>query len=121
VTARTGGTRWRILVHDRLPHRGPDGVLYGTAHSIASHPDLAGEDREHFNPLVFPSTEFDELVVSHWLHIEQMNASLWCIDAGGVMLSVTVDRDGRPRQVTVEGPEDDRHPGCVYRCEWDSE
>ncbi len=118
AVARTGGTRWRLLVHERLRLNGR--TAYGTAHSIASTADLAGQEGPHRNPLVFPSTEFDELVVDHWLHVEQMSATLWAMDIGGVMVSVTVSRDGRPQRILVEGPEGDV-PGCAYRCEWSGE
>lgn len=92
-------------MHERHARRQDDGTLYGTAHSIASTPELAGSEREHFRPQVLAGTEFDELVVGDAIRIEQLDASLWFVDIGGLSMDVTIDRDGRPRKVFVREPE----------------
>ena len=116
MMARSGGSRWRILVHERLPRR-QGTVLYGTAHSIASTAKLAGSKGPHRKPQVLPGTEFDELVVGKWLHIEQQSATVWWMNVAGVNINVTVDRDGRPKYVTVEEADSGDWPKCVYRYE----
>lgn len=67
-----------------------------------------------------PGTEFDELVVGQWLHVEQMNATQWWMNVGGVTIWVTADRDGRAKYVTVFGPgtEAGAVEGCRYEVSW---
>ena len=50
------------------------------------------------------------------LHIEQMNAGYWWMDIGGVTVHVHANRDGKPQQVTVHGPNNyaEAVPGCTY-------
>lgn len=47
-------------------------------------------------------TEFDELVVGDWLHIERMSEQEWWMQIGGVVLGVTVLRDKRKRVRVME-------------------
>ena len=42
---------------------------------------------------------FDELVVDHWFHIENMDERSWWMRVGDVRLVATIDREGR---VTVD-------------------
>lgn len=72
---------------------------------------------------VLPDTEFDELVVGGWLHIEQMDTGKWWMSVGGVTVLVNADRDGKPKRVTVFGPHDYDAPveGCTYECTWSEE
>mgnify|MGYP003578201277 CR=1 FL=1 len=67
-----------------------------------------------------PSTEFDELCVGRWLHVEQMDSGRWWMNVGGVTLWVEADRDGRPKLVPVFGPKDYDQPaeGCKYELTW---
>lgn len=116
-TVRSGGGRWRILVHERLGRRRSGGVAYGTAHSIGSTPQMAGGDGEYRRAQVLPGTEFDELVVGRWLHVEQMSSSVWWMNVAGISINVTVSRDGKPQDVTLEEADPGDHPGCVYRFE----
>lgn len=44
---------------------------------------------------------FDELVVDDWLHIEQMDDSVWWLRVGDARLMVTLAVDGQP-SVRVE-------------------
>lgn len=66
------GLRWRLLAH---------------------HQDGPGET---FNLDVKPSQRlaFDELVVSPWLHIEQMDDGLWHATIGPLHMDVSVDETG---------------------------
>lgn len=49
-----------------------------------------------------PGTIFDELVVDHWLHVEQMDTHDWWINVGGVHMNVTVGVDGHARIVNID-------------------
>ena len=40
--------------------------------------------------------EFDELVVSPWLHVERMNRREWWAQVGDAYVSVSLPRRGRP-------------------------
>lgn len=137
---RRAGSRWRLLVHQ---WRG-GAFTYGTAHDLRNYPDdiprpvdytdaeyeafrdrltrlretavRAGSRAEHD----LAGTEFDELVVGHWLHVEQMGNGYWWMSVGGVTLHVRADRDGRPTHVMVHGPGDydGPVPGCGYELVW---
>lgn len=103
VTRRCAGGRWRLLVHDRLERKSPEGYLYGGAHSVGSSPELAGEDREGHHVTILPDTEFDELVVGRGaIHVEQMSAGAYWLNVGGLVVNVQIDRDGKPLAVTAE-------------------
>lgn len=104
---RRAGARWRLLVHEPR----------STSHGVSDEP---GKDREYYQHHHLPNTEFDELVVGRWLHIEQMNAKVWWMNISGVTIHVTVDRGGRPKQVTVHGPGDyaSREDGVAYELVW---
>jgi len=127
MNARSAGSRWRLLVHDIAGKR--------TAHHIQSHPDnlprtsskglrervLALRAKYEAEGLettqVLAGTEFDELVVGRWLHVEQQtDRGTWWMDVGGVVLWVRADYRGRPRRVTVYGPGEYNDPveGCTY-------
>jgi hypothetical protein len=79
-----------------------------------------GRDSEHEKHHALSGTEFDELVVGSWLHIEQMNAATWWMNVGGVTIHVTADVDGRPKTVVVHGPGDyaEAVPGVEYELNW---
>ena len=130
---RRAGSRWRLLVHDMAPKGATS-----TARNIQSHPtdrskypaDLRAKS-EAFEAdmltkgyaapaVILPDTEFDELVVGQWLHIEQMGSGEYWMNIGGVTIDVTADRDGRPTSVLVQGPADYDSPreNCVYECLW---
>lgn len=110
---RRAGTRWRLLVHEWIGPQ-PDGTTYGDAHHVTNKP--GSERRWSVHHELPANTEFDELVVDRWLHIEQMDTGKWWMNVGGVVLWVDVDRDGRPKRVTTYGPGeyDDPVPGCTY-------
>lgn len=112
-TLRRAGGRWRLLVHGWVGGT----QKYGTAHHVQPTP---GRDDEGSRVHVLPGTEFDELVVGSWLHVEQMDTGRWWVNVGGVTVLVDVDRDGRPRRVNVYGPGDydDTVEGCTYGSVW---
>lgn len=116
---RIAGGRWRLLVHDYLGRQKDSPIRYGTSHHVQSHPDKGG-DAKHSTVTVLPDTEFDELVVGRWIHIEQMDTGRWWMNVGGVTLWVTVDREGRPKRIDVYGPNDyaDAVDGVIYECSW---
>jgi len=111
---RRAGARWRLLVHRVRPSR--DGYLSDHAYDIRSH----GRDPTgpYGSTTVVAGTEFDELVVGSWLHVEQMDVGVWWLNVGGVTLNIRADRDGRPQWVSVTGPYDDGVEGVTYECQW---
>lgn len=136
---RRPGSPWRILVHEWLGAKGDDGIRYGRAYDVSSDPSAPARHAEATRRLsamrpdlpplpekyetrhtVLEGTEFDELVIGRWIHLEQMDSGIWHCEIGGVVLTVTADRDGRPRKVSVHGPGDydDRAEGCEYSLTW---
>lgn len=120
---RRPGSPWRLLAHrwaGRRPGEREGG--YDLSHHVTNDAAFGGQvpDGEHSRTHVIDGTEFDELVVGSWLHVEQMDTRVWWINAGGVTVHVTADRDGRPTHVWVAGPDDydERKPGCTYRLTW---
>lgn len=109
---RRAGSPWRLLVHE------PRGVSH---HVTSQRSWVGGGDSEWSRTHELPGTEFDELVVGRWLHIEQLDDHLWWLDVGGVTIHVSADRDGQPTKVTVHGPLDwsgETTPGVSYECTW---
>jgi len=112
--------------------------MSGRAHDITSDPAAPARHAETLRRLdamrpdlppaedwttvtVLEGTEFDELVIgAPWIHLEQMDTGVWWCSIGGVTINVKADRDGRPRQVDVYGPDDydGRVPGCRYSISW---
>lgn len=114
MTLRRPGGRWRLLVHEM------NGRNHGRSHDVEPEPPKRkfGEHTVHHQ--LPGNTEFDELVVGRWLHIEQIDTGTWWMNIGGVTVHVTADRDGRPKRVTVHGPLDYDAPvdGCTYEEYW---
>lgn len=112
---RRAGARWRVRVHEWVGQNSETGCTYGTAYDMSSDPRDQGE-----RATVLPGTEFDEVVVGSWLHLEQMDTGLWWANVGGVTVNVRADRDGRPTLVQVFGPGDYADPveGCAYELVW---
>ena len=115
--ARRAGARWRLLVHEWTGRKHGSRFLYGKAHHVSSAPGKSEGLSEHHH---LPNTDFDELVVGSWLHVEQMDSGLWWMDIGGVIVHVHADRDGRPTRVNVQGPGDysDAVRGVQYELAW---
>jgi hypothetical protein len=82
------GSQWRILAHCRLG----DGWYGGRVE----------ESSENHEP-----TEFDELVVDEWLHLEQMDRRTWSLRVGPLLITTTVGERGQARVVCVEDDQDD--------------
>jgi hypothetical protein len=106
-----------LLVHEWVGKQ-PDGTRYGISHGVEPGPDHhpSAESKWYMHHELPGNTEFDELVVGQWLHVEQQDATRWWMNIGGVTIWVTADRDGRPRHVTVYAPGDYAMavPGCEY-------
>lgn len=109
---RRPGSPWRLLVHEYAGEQ-PDGTLYSTSHTVSNDPEAAKSrgPLQHVY-LLPPTTEFDELVVGRWLHVEQMDEALWWLDIGGLVVHVVAGDDGKP--VSVWWDLDDRRDGVTY-------
>lgn len=77
LMARSPGHHWRILAHGK------------DAFEVKDRRDLC----------------FDELVIDHWLHVEQMDKRMWWMRVGDVVLWVTVQRSGNVRVIIEVPPE----------------
>lgn len=129
---RRAGAPWRLQVHE---WPGMEPGMYGACHNVFSTQSTADRSMVSRDKLgdypgkteesvtVLPGTEFDELVVGRWLHIEAMDTGYWWMNIGGVTVNVTADRDGRPKHVSVCGPGDYDDPveGCRYELVWTGE
>lgn len=113
---RRAGAVWRLLVH----RHETDGPRSEMAHSVQSDRVRGRDDGQWQKTTVLDRTEFDELVVGQWLHIEQMDTGLWWMNIAGVTVHVKANRDGRPLSVTVYGPGDyaEAVDGCKYELVW---
>jgi hypothetical protein len=96
---RRAGARWRIKVDE-------PGVRSYAATSGLGHAGGSPHDSDARQTVVWGNTEFDELVIGQWIHLEQMDTGSWWMNIGGVTLWVRADRDGRPISVDVYGPGD---------------
>lgn len=114
---RRAGTPWRILVH-RVVGGGRSDLAYDVASDKRTR-----EDSDCYRHIELPGTEFDELVVGKWIHIEQMDTGKWWMSIGGVVIWVRADRDGRPTSVDVYGPNAyaEAVEGCEYYLIWDED
>lgn len=74
------GSLWRFLAHERV------GKGYG------AEIELKRDDKP---------TEFDELVVDDWLHVEQLDSCTWWMRVGPLVLHVSVGERGQAREVSV--------------------
>lgn len=135
---RRAGSPWRILVHEWLGAKSETGLRYGRAFHVGNDPAAAERGAETTRQLnamrpdlpplpgdaeaytVLEGTEFDELVIGRWIHLEQTDAGRWFLEVGGVVVNIAADRDGRPRKVDVYGPGDYADPveGCAYELSW---
>lgn len=116
---RRAGAVWRLLVH----RHATDGPWSDMAFHVQSDRVPAGPDTDSSLTIELERTEFDELVVGRWLHVEAMDTGKWWLNVGGVVLRVEADRDGRPRKVHVYGPGEHDCPveGCRYELDWGAE
>lgn len=109
---RRAGSPWTMRVHTW------NGDVQTPSHTISNR--AVPRDSEYHRGHLLPQAEFDELVVGQWLHVEQMDDSTWWMNIGGVTVHASVDPEGRPTLVRVDGPLDYDEPreGCVYEIEW---
>lgn len=120
---RRAGGRWRILVHQPggKSHHVQSDAAFGTLPAAVlgeeSRKRLDDLRAEHSTMTVLAGTEFDELVVGRWIHVEQMDVGRWWMAIGGLVVWVQVDRDGRPTAVDwyEPGTYDEPVPGVVYQ------
>lgn len=77
------GSHWRVLVH------GAPGPVLDVGHDAYKQP-----------------TEFDEVVVDEWLHLEQLDSRLWSLRLGPLLISIHVGERGQADEVTVDCDED---------------
>jgi hypothetical protein len=89
-----GARPWRVLAHRRLT---------GQDRLTADEMERTGRSY-HAGTDSLPDTDFDEVVVGQWLHVEWMDADRWWMRVGEVHIWVTVDPSGHARQVEVYGP-----------------
>lgn len=126
---RRAGSPWRILVHERGGGRKSYDVSNDPAAPARQAETIrqVNEIRPGMDPFedttsvtVLEGTEFDELVIGRWIHLEQMDTRRWWINVGGVTINVRADRDGRPKRIDVFGPGDyaDPEKGCTYEVTW---
>jgi hypothetical protein len=97
------GFAWRILAHEReeikkdSPHTGKSiDIDSGISRTSSGYPGIRAQFAGNW--------EFDELVIDHWFHLEQMNDRHWWIGIGdpgnGDYYHVHVTIDGN-KKVTV--------------------
>jgi DNA polymerase IIIc chi subunit len=80
------GSTWRFLAHEWKGYKAMNGKPI----------ELRSQD--------CPPSEFDELVVDHWFHMEQLDANLWWMQIGDYTVHVYVDREGKAEHVEIEEP-----------------
>lgn len=119
MSLRRPGGRWRLLVHEWVGKQ-PDGTTYSKSHDVEPNPPRRDPGPYGVHHELPANCEFDELVVGSWLHIEQMDTGTWWMNIGGVTVHVTADREGKPKHVTVHGPDDygAAIEGCKYEIAW---
>jgi hypothetical protein len=77
------GYTWRILAHHKSD-TGRKGAYNGERVELKS------------GDFPLSHVEFDELVIDHWFHLEQMDERVWWMDVAGMSITVTIDGNGRP-------------------------
>lgn len=102
------GARWRVRAYG-------GGVCHDVGSVVPDH-----GDSPYATAIPVEGSEFDELVVGSFLHVEQVDDYVWWLNVGGVTVHVTVRDDGTPEYVWVAGPEDYDSPreGCGYELTW---
>jgi hypothetical protein len=81
------GASWRFLAHRRP----------GSAITL--------------NSTQFEPSEFDELVVGDWLHLEQMDTRDWWMQVGPLTINIHIRADGKHDLIV----EDETQPGVLVR------
>jgi hypothetical protein len=83
------GSQWRVLLHT-LTDEGECGSPIDIRSSQGSQP-----------------TEFDEVVIDEWLHLEQLDSRMWSLRLGPLLITTTVGERGQAREVYVEDDQGD--------------
>ena len=88
------GAVWRIKFDD-APER--IGGMLGNSHSLlsADSPRRPLTSGAPGGQRLQRQSIIDEVVISPWLHVEQMNSRTWFVDLCGRKVMVTVGRDGK--------------------------
>ena len=85
------GSQWRTLAWTEksrpVATKSKDYDRFGTI----------GEYQEHQECRLTMRTVLDEVVISPWLHIEQMGTRSWFVKVAGRCLWVSVDKHGKAR------------------------
>lgn len=103
--SRAAGRQWRVLAH-KVGGEGYEFNVHSRDYEIAYDAAMKrlGVSRyPHLPPTVldFPS-EFDELVIDEWFHLEQMDRNSWWMRVGDVDIWVRV-ANGKATSVTRDG------------------
>lgn len=101
MTKPAVGSAWRILAYS------PDGVARFDLRS----PGMP-ETQSSLDSVAAPASVLDEVVIDSWFHLEQMGDRDWWMNIGGVVVNVSLRKDGTPKLVRVEV--EDPQPGCEY-------
>jgi hypothetical protein len=82
------GSSWRILAHKPPTYEGLEVVT---------------QPHTHPEPVSVPAKGyiFDELVIDHWFHIEQMDDRVWWMRVGDADITVRVGERGEASSVHI--------------------
>lgn len=97
--------RWSIQV-DEYPK--PGEKMFGPRTIVDSHPKI----RDYATSIPVENTEVDEIFIDSWFHLEAMDRGVYWLNVAGIVLTVSVDKKGKPTLVTVEHEERD---GVTYQ------
>ena len=90
------GAVWRIKFDD-APKR--IGGMFGASHSLisADYQRMSLTSGAPGDQRVRRPSIIDEVVISPWLHVEQMDTRTWFVELCGRKVMVTVGRDGKAK------------------------
>lgn len=107
VTPKNGrapapGRKWRVLAHDLHGNRVLD---IESEDNRRREPHRLAKSSRRTERTSVGESEFDELVIDSWFHLEQMSRRVWSLILGDVYLSLFVRSDGLVRVTVTEGKE----------------
>jgi hypothetical protein len=94
------GSLWRFLAHR------PNGGIVEMESEASVRASRRLRVRLHLDEITPIEAIFDEIVVDHWLHVEQMTRNGWWMRLGDASLFITVGNDGRATKITMTEPTD---------------
>jgi hypothetical protein len=99
--------KWRFQVDE---YRAKGSEMSGMRHSWRSH-NTKGHvppPSEYDTPHYLPNTEVDEIVIGSWFHLEMMDDNEYWMSIGGLVVNVTIRKDGTAKLVRyeVEAPQE---------------